>query len=370
MIRHEGIKTSRLPVISVTAIILIILSWNGAIAGEFQRLNLNSTANLQLWSGIAKVNTNSSSTVAKTSSIQSDTGSAQNRSPQINWGGYALFRYAYEGSSDNRFWIETVRIKATGKFDEHLTFFIMVDVPNQANLKDAYLTYTFNKFVQLKGGQYKYRFGIFETPWDLATIKKPMVISNYFADARDIGLEILGEAPSLKYNFGIVNGVARGVPEDDKRKTFVGSINYEPLAGLQVGFSGYNGTRDFPKTISGEKVIFHEARRDRWGGHLWYNANKALFQAEFIRGYDYKVSSQGYYIVAGYQLSKALQPVTRFEYFDPDTILRKNGSYIYAIGLNFFRGKSMIIRGIYEIQDFESGIKLIHSITFQAGCKF
>ncbi len=270
-------------------------------------------------------------------------------------GGFVHVRYLYGEDDENEFLVTHARVWVKGSLNPWLGFRLHVDLVKDDVFKDAFADIRLAPWLKARCGQFKYRFGVFESPRDYATIYKPMVRSGLLGEPRDIGAALIGTPKPARFNVAILNGTAKGVAEDDTRKSVVATVLLDLVEGLEIGASIYEGTRDYYVMTDGHVQTIHGARRDRWGAHVWYEHSSLLVQAEYIRGYDHDIDLDGWYGILGYHVRPSVQTIVRVGYFDPDTARDDNGRYIYTAGLNWFADKACIVRVAHEIGDPESG---------------
>jgi len=264
---------------------------------------------------------------------------------QLNLEGYIMPLYQFNDESNN-FELNYLRLKSKGMITNFLGYFIQFDVAKKPTIKDASIDLKFNKYINLRIGQFKYHFGIYKKPWDFPTIYKPSIISHLFGDPRDIGIQLSGSVGKLDYYAYVMNGTARGVGEDDKNKTTLLSIDYSLNSNLKIGTSHYLGSRNFNEYES--QIL--AAKRNRNSVYFWYDNQKLLMQFESIWGADYLYSHYGHYLIIGYHINKIVQPVFRYDYMQSDFI-SSVGTKL-AGGINFHFSERFYLRSIFEFNNY------------------
>lgn len=289
----------------------------------------------------------------------------------IKWGGYITPGFISEDGGNKGYSIKYARFKTLGNLTDWLFFLVQTDFGNgRAILKDAFGDFKLNSWLKVRVGQYKYRFGVYQIPWDFPTVHKPMISSAFHGDPRDIGAAVIGKNSPFGFEAGLLNGSGRGVSNDDSSLTFTGTVFYHPRDKIEIGASLYEGSRTFESGDEEQSQIVAGARRDRWGVYIDYGKAPLLLQAEYVKGYDNIVESEGWYIILGYKVLPSLQPIIRLEDFDPDKSIKHNKIAVYAFGFNLYLSRNCIIRNIFEVKDPEFAINNEHTLTIQFGFRF
>ena len=109
--------------------------------------------------------------------------------------------------------------------------------------------------------------------------------------------------------------------------------------------------------------------RTRYGAELEIKVKNFLLQAEYLYGMDKGSSLEGggcggeptvvlgdfeksgYYVQAMYLTSIGLQPVLKYEWYDPDMDKNNNATYTTTIGLNYFLNDWSRIQANYMINE-------------------
>jgi hypothetical protein len=260
----------------------------------------------------------------------------------------------YEHSTDgNLFQLMYLRLRGKGKINKHLSYFIQFDAANKITLKDASVDVRMSDAFIIRAGQFQYHFGVFEKPWNFPTIFLPQIKRFMLGDPRDVGVQFNGSLKNLDYYACIMNGTARGVGEDDKKKTLLLSLDYHIGSNLKVGVSQYLGTRNFMD----ESELVNGAKRNRSGAYFWYDNKKLMLRGDYMRGVDHTYNQSGYYLIGGYFITKKLQPVFRYDYFESE--INDVSNLILAPGLNYFFNDKFYLKSIFEFNktsdNFEYG---------------
>ena len=195
-------------------------------------------------------------------------------------------------------------------------------------------------------------------------------------DLRDVGMMLNGNLTdsdipvleNLDYAIAVVNGEGTGsnIAEKNDQKNVVGRIGFSPLVGLELGISGYFGDRGIAR---------HD--RKRVGADVRYTLENLLIQGEFIQSNDetvatlnHTVEGMGYFIEAGYKITPRIQPVCKYDVWDPEVSGTFGSLTKYAIGLNLYIDEWTRLQGIYEIKTEEDNEVDDNSLFIRLGIAF
>lgn len=187
--------------------------------------------------------------------------------------------------------------------------------------QEAYITLGYHKRANVSIGQFKIPLsqeGLQSTS-TLDTVERALFLSDRsrgggLGDARDLGVMLYGPLNSqVEYQFGVFNGTGESQNDVDqnKQKAFVGRLVFKPRAikGLQIGTSG--AWADRTQTLN--------PRHHRLGTELLYQRDRLRVKSELMTGIDGDVHRRGYYAHVGYRFWPKVEPIFRFDVFDPDT---------------------------------------------------
>jgi len=219
-------------------------------------------------------------------------------------------------------------------------------------LLDGFITYTrLGPYAKISLGQFKSPFSLEQNTScaGLHTINRSQVVNQLASPGRDIGVMVLGEYKKLvSYSIALMNGTGIGVPDDNKGKDIVGRIVVSPVEYVSIGGSFRRGKAK--PAVAGAD----EDERTRFGGELEVRHTNFLVQGEYIYGKDVgsystgggcgdplvihqgDVERSGLFIQGMYMTPWNLQPVIKFESFDPNTDKEKDKEKITTFGLNYF----------------------------------
>jgi len=272
------------------------------------------------------------------------------------------YDYSFGDENENTFRFKRARIGARGKIIDNFSYYFMLETSpfigstGDAYLMDAFVTYNADNWARISVGTFKQPFSLeVATPCHaLTTIDRSIVADQLVAPQRDFGLAIFGgnKYTKLNYSVALMNGTGLGVRDNNKKKDIIGRATYKVADFLTVGGSFRYG---FP--INDEDVPTNPRENDHvrktFGGEFQFNVNKLHIQGEYIydEGDDNPAAGGGCgaeplplgfirtggYAMAWYDTPWNLQPVVKYEYFDPNTSVNDIGyQEMMTIGANYF----------------------------------
>jgi phosphate-selective porin len=204
------------------------------------------------------------------------------------------------------------------------------------------------------------------------TIERSLPVGS-LAQERDMGLMVDANLfnKSVYYGVGIVNGAGANASEDNSGKDGVGRIVFSPFAGdkesalkgLSFGVNYMTGKEmehkdvydtakpDASTGLFKKTSTYDPYTRTRSGALVKYEIANFKVQGEYLtQKKDYEavsksdVTGKGYYAQAAYKIplegKMAIQPVVKYETYDPDTNKAANTQEITTVGLNWFINSS------------------------------
>ncbi|HEY7546289.1 MAG TPA: porin, partial [Blastocatellia bacterium] len=137
-------------------------------------------------------------------------------------------------------------------------------------------------------------------------------------------------------------------------KAVIGRVVFRPSfnRGLQVGASGAWGDGQRPDRV----------RRDRAGGEVLFDRGGFKFKSEVMSSVDDDIHRLGYYAHFGYHITPKLEPVFRFDSFDPDRRRELTAADVterdYIAGINYYLDENRVkLQLNYLRKTFEGGIQ-------------
>ncbi len=267
------------------------------------------------------------------------------------------------------FYFNRARIGVFGQIPYDFRYYFMAELaPKQggAAICDAFITYKrFAPYIKASIGQFKSPLSLEQNTacHSLYTINRSMVVNELAGPIRDMGLMFSGgtgdklklgkvEKNVLSYTFAIMNGTGRNVFDDNKSKDFIGRVKIHPLNLLTLGVS-YKFGKHPPLDAGATK----EDERSRMGFDMAIKLKNLVIQGEYISGsnvgsyttgggcsglplevHEGSVDQSGYFALIAYKFNFGLQPVFKYQTYDPDLDAAKTGDIenIMTFGLNYF----------------------------------
>lgn len=311
-----------------------------------------------------------------------------NAARQIKLSGFTQTRYQAldEPNKKDGFDIRRARLDLTGNFTPYLSFRLLTEFADKPKIMDAYAEVKFNDYFNLTIGQFRIPFSIenltpvrvfelidFSQAVDAMVSRNKDVIGNQ--NGRDIGIQLggaiwkKGTSNLVEYKIGVVNGSGINIADTaNEGKDIVGRLVINPVRGLSVGGSYYNGWGKAIKPSSGYNG--KSQPRSRFGFEANYTSNRLSARGEYIQGIDGETDKAGWYTWVGYYIIRQkLQVIGKYDTFDPDKSLEDNISTNYVIGANFNFNTWSRLQAFYTFREEEGEAvnNNYFSIQFQIG---
>jgi phosphate-selective porin len=267
------------------------------------------------------------------------------------------FEYAFGEDEDQySFTFERARVGLVGNVPYDVSYYIMLEFSpfkeGAPYLLDGFVTYSrLAPYASFSMGQFKAPFSLeLNTPCQsLHTIKRSLVVRELASPDRDLGVLVTGSHEKLlSYRLAVMNGTGRGVVDNNKGKGIAGRVVVTPVEQVSLGGSYRHWTTpsDVPDA--------DEDERTRFGGELEVRYGDALLQAEYITGEDkgsYQTGGScgdpvvihqgsldrgGFFVQGMYMTRWNLQPVLKYESYDPNTDEDGDKEQITTFGFNYF----------------------------------
>lgn len=289
--------------------------------------------------------------------------------PQFN---YYMFDEKANGDAikPSSFMFKRARIGVVGSIPYDISYYFMAELSPEAGgpqLLDAFVTYApLGEYAKFSIGQFKSPFSLeLNTAcYALHTINRSTVINQLAAPFRDMGLMVLGSSDSLfgihdliSYKVAVLNGTGINALDDNSNKDIAARLVIAPFNWLKIGGSyrtGFVGTLD----INNE-----QKKRTRSAFDITIDKGNFMFQGEYIMGEDIgditasggcggkataatnlaTYDKSGYWLAAMYMTPWNIQPIVKYETFNPDgssyTYLSNTQNYdqnTLTVGINYF----------------------------------
>jgi hypothetical protein len=333
--------------------------------------------------------------------------------PQVNWSQGCIepssdegvqvigflqpeFRYDFLGDDkitgenleDASFYFNRLRLGVTGNIPYDFSYYAIAELSPRLDgpyILDAYVSYNrFGPWAKISMGQFKTPFGLeLSTPCHkLNTINRSRAIDNLVATSlgRDFGIMISGGTDSLSifgsktknlfgYSFAVMNGNGMNLTDNNRAKDLVGRVTFHPLEFVTVGAS-YR----FGKHPALSPTADKQDERERLGLDLELKYKGFLIQGEYVKGADVgsytigggcsgepeqtiegSVDREGYFVQAMYMTPWRIQPVIKYEYYEPNMAADILHDQINTItyGINIFPNEwtRLQINYLYNVEE-------------------
>ena len=254
-----------------------------------------------------------------------------------------------KGESQNEmdFYFNRVRLGVVGNIPYDFSYYAMTELSPTLGgpyILDAFITYNrFGPYAKISFGQFRVPFGLeVATPCHkLYTINRSEVANNLAAPFRDFGLMISGGTGDFKlfgsktenlfgYTFALLNGTGLNTPDNNRKKDIMGRVTFKPFEFITLGASYRNGYH--PPLVDDAD----DDQRERFGFDVELNYKGFKIQGEYIDGSDIgsysigggcgeplqilqgSVDRRGFFAQAMYMTKWNIQPIVKFEKYDPN----------------------------------------------------
>jgi len=284
-------------------------------------------------------------------------------------------------SDNDRFYVRRARIKALGRFFEDFDFKIELDLAGalgeasglRAQLTDGWINWNRCDFARVKAGQFFPAFG-YEKRQDPASLQSIefSLAGDRLLPERQLGAQWWGDAleKRVAWSFGVFNGMnANNSFNDNDNFMVVPRLEGTPWRGQlfgrdtrwSVGVSGlYSDDERFPLQSdlvpTGQTNLF-AGQRYALGLDTQLRAGPFVLWAEYLASHHDpdqfdSYDAQGWYALVGYDITKKLQAIVKYETFDPDTDLSGNSTDTWTFGLSYaFKGNNLKVFLNYLLMD-------------------
>jgi phosphate-selective porin OprO and OprP len=289
---------------------------------------------------------------------------------QIQLAGYTQVRYQVldEAGKKDGFDIRRARLDVKGNFTPYLSFRLQTELAVSPKILDAYAEIKLSDYFNITVGQFRIPFSLenLTTVYKLEVIDFSQVVDALVArgkdvignqNGRDVGIQAGGvliknkEAALLEYRLGVFNGSGINVGDTaNEAKDVVGRLILNPVKGLSLGASYYNGwDKAIKPDVKGRSQV-----RDRFGVEAGYTTSRLSLKSEYIHGRDGITDKSGWYVQAGYfVIPVKLQLMARYDTFDPNTAKTDNISTWYEIGANYNFNAWSRLQAFYTFKEEE-----------------
>jgi len=294
----------------------------------------------------------------------------------INIFGYIQPTYEYKflgkdfgftkDKDESGFYFQRARLGVLGNIPYDFSYYFMMEFSPERGMgiNDAFITY--NRF----GPYFKVSMGLFKSPFSmeqlqpchkLYTIHRSKVVNELAGPIRDMGIMLLGGTGDKKilglktknifgYQFAVMNGEGRNVPDQDNRKTYVSRFTFHPFDFISLGTSYRYSS--YPPAVEGKEDDDYGTRT---GYDIKLDFSKFIITAEYIKGEDVgsyttgggcsgeplevhegSVKREGYYAMLLYKTPWNFEPVIKYESYDPNLDVEGDIQNSLVLGFNYF----------------------------------
>lgn len=225
------------------------------------------------------------------------------------FGGYVIGSYKYDSRSaeygGDGFGLRLARVYVDGTVMKDFKYRLQFELNGTPHVKDAFIAWSHWKELEVKVGEFKRCF-TFENPynpWDVGVGDYSQLTKNFsgFGDrcgektmgGRDLGLQIQGDAFRSKrdghaqfhYAVAVYNGQGINQRDRNRKKDFIGTLQWSPVKDLWIGAFGWWGNwvdTDTKVAVDRNRLavgLKYEGRENNWS-----------FRAEYARSWGYKAS--------------------------------------------------------------------------------
>jgi hypothetical protein len=291
------------------------------------------------------------------------------------------YEHTYTGVNGNRtssldsngYFFNRARLGVMGNIPYDFSYYFIMEFAPVAGfgICDAFVSYDrYGSYFKAAVGQFKSPFGAEQVQGchKLYTIDRSEVVNQLAGPIRDMGITIFGGSGEkikigegikdvVTYQFAIMNGEGRDVigddieykPLNDNYMTYISRLTFTPIKYLTIGGS-YQTGKFTPVSTTATKAD----TRTRFGFDALLKYKNFTLQGEYIQGTDEgsyttgggcggevttvegSVDRSGYYLTALYKTKWKLEPVLKFETYDPDNSISGNTAMRWTPGINYF----------------------------------
>ncbi len=294
------------------------------------------------------------------------------------FGGYFIGKYDYsdhKGQETNGgFSQRLIRLYVDGTILGDFAYRIQLQASNDKfHVKDYFVEWQRHKEFKVKVGQFKRAF-TFENPmnpWDVGTgdyalaTKKLAGMGDYCGEpstcgGRDQGIQVQGDLfpchsdghRYLHYQLAMYNGQGINTSDANKKKDFIGTVQFQPIKGLYIGLFGWTGNY----TSNGITVD-----RNRYAFSAKYDKNDWTARAEYIHSQGHKISeynsadntfsgrgkADAWYVTVGIPCTSWLKTYVKYDTYR-DQANWDSAKSIYSIAPNIQIHKNLMLQIQYN----------------------
>ena len=274
------------------------------------------------------------------------------------------FNYTFNDDNESTFRFRRARVGMRGEVYENFFYYFSLETSpfvsgtGSVVLLDAFVSYRKYNWAKMSVGSFKQPFSLEVTTacHKLTTISRSIVADQLVAPQRDYGLMVFGGNKFTKFNYAValMNGSGLHTVDNNSKKDIVGRATYKVLDFVTIGGSFRYG---YPTNVDDSRTTY--------GAEISAEYSNFHFQAEYI--YDEGDFNRaggggcgdelvelgerrdGAYAMIYYDTKWNVQPVFKYEYFDPNLDVYDIGyQEMMTIGANYFVGKNVRFQLNYQ----------------------
>jgi hypothetical protein len=276
------------------------------------------------------------------------------------------YDYGFTNPDASTFRFKRARIGVRGKVMDDFSYYFMLETSpfigstGDAYLMDAFVTWNKHNWSRVSVGSFKQPFSLEVSTacHSLTTIDRSIVADQLVAPQRDFGLMVLGGNKYTKFNYAValMNGRGLKVKDDNQKKDIVGRLTYKVTDFATIGASFRYG---YPIPNNNDDT------RTTFGGELLVKLNNFTLQGEYIYDEGAYFSGaaggcgttpvelgekrDGAYAMLTYDTKWKVQPVFKYEYFDPNIDVKDIGyQEMMTLGFNYFFNDKVRLQMNYQ----------------------
>ncbi|MEA1987251.1 MAG: porin [Candidatus Marinimicrobia bacterium] len=298
--------------------------------------------------------------------------------------GYLQNQFEYlidNDENESSFTFNRARMGLVGNIPYDFSYYIMFEFSPYKNgpyLLDGFITYSrLSPYLEISLGQFKSPFSLeLNTPCQkLHTINRSNVVTNLANPFRDLGLLIEGKHKDLlKYAFAITNGSGLNEVENNDTKDYAGRVVLSPFSLLSVG-GGFSIKTLLPASVGASDPD----KLYRYAVELQLEMGEFLVQGEYLMA-SYESSGgtvhhpadcsgpawdevipagtterNGYWAQAMYMTDWNIQPIIKYETYEPNIDFGNDIESIVTFGVNYFFNDwtRLQLNYLYKYEEFE-----------------
>ena len=273
-------------------------------------------------------------------------------------------------AGNNGFNISNLRWRIYGKLDKNFGYFLQANFINSPAMLDAFITYQFSPFFQLKTGLFKAPFSkeYLTSASNIDFVNRSQVVST-LNTGRQIGLQLNGwlSNEQIYYAVGAFNGNNFRINSNDNDEfLYAARLAFSPKLSsaansqsqLEIGINVAT-SNDNQASIPGIYSSFR-GKRNLIGADIRWTSNKLLFASEAIfstldRTNANEIKPQGFHITGGLMTTSNSQLLLRFDKFQIDNSV--DSSDLLILGYNLWPSKVSEFQANYIIDLDQSDFK-------------